>query len=51
MNDDLLLDDLGHSTQAEMCLLGDIMKNMQLIPQYKNALNEDDFEDNDTFED
>lgn len=47
MSDDALgnLEEMGHSVSSEMCLLGNILQNMELFPQYKNVLSENDFED------
>ena len=45
MLEDLVKDEIGHNPLAEMCLLGNIMQNLELIPEYKNSLLADDFED------
>ena len=46
MLEDLVKDEIGHNTLVEMCLLGNIMQNLELIPEYKNSLLAEDFEGN-----
>ncbi len=45
MSEDLLQNEMGHSVNAELCLIGNILENMELLDSYKECLAEDDFED------